>query len=326
VLSALLLLLLASTSMLNVKSANASYTATQWGHDSPNYNSDEVDMEYWICDEITGDFSDASWGSMDQYGGYTNQAYVDSILQGIQNPNNGIDGAAAWWVGDFIRSNISGIWHWTFYGDQYVYIPDYTVYQDVNYYRASREYFDFIWTCANGGIQWNDTYGHETMIPGINEGALSESDPLPVNTNTLYGYIDSNSRAVGMPLAWNGGSGSMSLDGYSDSDSGNYCYIGFENNSPALITTPEAGWTYTDYQYACFPAYFYLYALGYWTNGVHQSVRDSLDFASSATFGMEFSVFSSSILCHGYWVNNPGMGGLLACRMRVFGNSNMVLP
>jgi hypothetical protein len=83
---------------------------------------------------------------------------------------------------------------------------------------------------------------------------------------------------------------------------------------------------YNGMQYKWFPYYFYRYALGL-VDGTHHTTRDSIDYATKKIFG-EGTYFGNSILYYGNWTWCPyaGMEGWWYPRMRVFGNSNMVLP
>ncbi|MEM2098924.1 MAG: hypothetical protein QXU99_04160 [Candidatus Bathyarchaeia archaeon] len=114
----------------------------------------------------------------------------------------------------------------------------------------------------------------------------------------------------------------MALEGYYSS-SGDYCYIGFEGMSPFMINDlPDTG-----VSASYFPAYFYYKALGY-VNPYHQTIHDSLDYASYITYGV---AFDQTALYNGYWkFTNQSEGdpvtGWWFCHMRVFGNTNLWLP
>jgi hypothetical protein len=134
-----------------------------------------------------------------------------------------------------------------------------------------------------------------------------------------------------MPYAWTGTTG-MSTNGYS-STSGSYTYMGWENNSPFMGDKPPVGSTSTSYEYLFFVYYFYWYALGHGTNGVHQTVKASLDYAAKMTFGKVPGTsndynFNSSILDVGQWKSeiHSGTTYWFYCKMRVFGKGNMILP
>ena len=165
----------------------------------------------------------------------TNNGVDNNILSQTQNG----DYVTNWWVGDYAPLDAGSgpspspapFGHFGFYGqgtdleDKYIYgnatIGDST---------SSVQYFDFIWTCANGGIYWTNNNDGYNRIAGINYG-LNANQPnnppsyYPLNTNTQYGTTY-NGIEVGMPYAWTGTTG-MSTNGYWFS-SGNYCYIGFE--------------------------------------------------------------------------------------------------
>ena len=331
---------LASASPLfNINTANATQVAIEWGHLSPTNNvPNEQSWESMVSSAIDSDWS-SSWQHQNNYWTYTTVGYVDQNLQDVQYPYGGVTWATTWWVGDYLQSTGTP-GHYGFYGDQGQNTFDNNVWQYANnywwfnppyynYWQAtpSKQYFNFIWTCTNGGLNWYNSNGGQNSIAGITY-PINNGDPnnppstIPTNTNTQYGYFDNtyNTGAVGMPLAWTGTAG-MRINGYSYSDSGSYAYIGFENHSPNLVDASG----YMGLQYGYFPYYFYRYALGQDNNGVHGSIAQSLDYASLRTFGI---YYGGSILNNGYWYYSSDypMTGWWRCQMRVFGNTNMALP
>jgi hypothetical protein len=79
--------------------------------------------------------------------------------------------------------------------------------------------------------------------------------------------------------------------------------------------------------YKWFPYYFYRYALGLDAGPTHHTIKQSLDYATSMIFGYGYN-FGNSKLDDGEWkhMNEEGMIGWWYRRMRVFGNSNLILP
>jgi hypothetical protein len=235
-----------------------------------------------------------------------------------------------------------------------VYVLDYDVYNHATNAgtRSSKNYFTFMWTCANGGLYWNPSstlsypyrsvsgyYGYYDT-PGIISPVYSLAGGNPpqlpsgsaVNPNNKYGYNVDSSHIVGMPYAWTGRA-DMSLDGYAN-PSGSYAFIGWENNSPFMIDTPPSSYTSTNLSYIFFVYYFYRYALGYDNYGTHGTINASLDYAARMTFGKISGytdyTFGSSVLNVGQWMNNqdfPGFANLwFYCKLRVFGKGNIILP
>lgn len=349
-----LLLVTSFASLLAVKTANASKMALEWGHlVNTEYPPDqaEVNAESWACSNINAMFP-GTWSHANNYWTWTTTTIVDSMLLWIENPSNGVTWATHFWVGDFLHPDPyspPGPWgHFACYGEGYGnFIRDNVdIYQSATYYgtRTSLQYFDFIWTCANGGTYWWDNNGcFEPTILGINEPDLSypeEEEPpyIPSNYFPVYGYYDNyyHTGAIGMPYAWTGRT-DMSLNGYTN-PSGSYAYIGWENDSPFLKNTPPIGWSTTGYMYQQFPFWFYRFALGLDNGGVHGTIRQSLDYAAWKTFGYYGYpipyTFGTSILNHGFWKydvfedppNPPVDVGWYYCRMRVFGNGDLTLP
>jgi hypothetical protein len=326
------LLIVAAPQLLAVNTVNATNVASEWGHLNPvGYDPSEYQWESMVTGTINSDFPSATWNNVNYYWASTTQTLVDQRLQFIQNPITNA-WATTWWVGDFHGSyNPPYPTHYEFYGDQGDDIWDSNIFTNANSVTQSKSYFNFIWTCTNGGLYWpNQIQG--ITYPPFPPSPYPPARP-PVNTNTQYGYVDDDygTGVVGMPYAWTGTT-SMNLDGYT-SISGSYCYIGFENESPFLKDVPSIEWSSTRSEYGYFAYYFYRYALGIDNFGTHGNIHDSLDYAAKMTFGhdlnnVEFN-FGRSVLNNGYWYQSfdpPPMGGWWFCRMRVLGNGALTLP
>jgi hypothetical protein len=328
-----------------VKSAEALVISVQWGHLETDYDEDEKDAEEDLCDYIYWLFyyddydnnptHSGNWGVSNAWWVYTDTSGVATCMNWQNDPDNYIDFVTNWWVGDYFPgfpppNPFGHLWFW---GDS-----DNVSDTQIHYYAtgdgsiSSKQKFDFIWTCANGGLYWYNDQGAYYNIQGIMYPVAGDPETPPgfepTNTNDEYGFFYSGD-AVGMPLAWTGTS-SMNLNGYT-STTGSYCYIGFEGRSPFMINDlPE-----TEVQVDNFPKKFYEYALGYWDTYYypyceHQTISASLDYASENTFGASFD---ETPFYTGYWEYldedeaPPGADGWWwVGHMRVFGKGNMVLP
>jgi hypothetical protein len=316
--------------------ANAQ-VASQWGHLADGYSMDEYNWELQVCNIINSYFINSGYSSQNAYWGSSTNTNFENSLSFAQDPNNGVDWATTFWVGDFAAKNVSPYnYGFSCFGqgtstnDPNIY--DYEIYNYANSQRQSVQYIDVIWTCVNGGLQWNDTVGNQNFAPGLAYPVASPTSSEPVNLNTLYGSTYPNQLKAGVPYALTG-TLDMSTSGYSNSDNGNYCYIGFENDSPGFSWAVPVGWTSTMYQFGYFPVYFYQYALGAEGSNKHSTIHDSLDYASFMTFGYDNNWvpynYDSSLLNSGYWHSNnlgSGMSGYWYCQMRVLGNSNLIFP
>lgn len=331
----LLLLLAAFVSVLGVRSVSATQVAMEWGHlnNSSPPDPTELQWETVICSQIGNMFQGTgTWSQQDAYNALTTAYNVDITLKYVSYPPNGVTWGTTWWVGDFLHPTpyIPGPYgHFAFYGDTSSsnnIWDNKDVYQYATYYgtQPSKQYFSFIWTCANGGRYWTNQYGGWQNISGITWSAPYNPGGTPSNPNPVYGYYDNyfHTGAVGMPYAWTART-DMSIDGYMY-PSGNYAYVGWENISPYMKDTPSAGWTSTGLQYIYFPYYFYRYALGLDNGGTHGSIKQSLNYAATMTFGPGYN-FPNSILNIGEWRQDP-QGGWWYCKMRLFGNGNLVHP
>ena len=332
-----LLLVTSFASTITVKPANATKMALEWGHlcNTDTYDPNEATAEAWVCSNINSYFPAASWARGNNYWTWTTKTIVNSFLQYISTTDD-ITWATHFWVGDFLHpapSSPPPPWgHFAFYGDGYgeFILDNSNIYQSTTYYgtRPSKNYFDFIWTCANGGLYWTSLSGSYQNILGItvpdnNYPPWQEPPYIPNNPSTVYGYYDYvyQTSAVGMPYAWTART-DMSKNGYIY-PGGSFAYIGFENDSPFMIERPPQGWTSTNLQFKYFVNYFYRYALGVDYGPTHHTIKQSLDYASLMAFGAQYT-FGNSYLYHGYWKHHDV--GWYYGRARVFGNSNLALP
>jgi len=331
ILSILLLSLTSSILLLGVESAEGVIVSMQWGHlQVINGNTDETEkaIEEDVCDYIYNIFDNEyydSWATVNAYWDYTDTDGIVACMGWQNDAENDVDFVANWWVGDFLPAPIPPdefgepppFGHFWFYGDadnvSDAFVDEWTT---MNGTISSKQKFNFIWTCANGGTYWTDSSGNFNNITGIFYGAATPTSPPPQNTNDEYGFFDGGA-AVGMPLAWTNTS-SMNLDGY-NYNQGSYCYIGFEGSSPFMKNyLPD-----TQVRADNFPMAFYIYAIGPpYTQHYHKSIAESLDFASDYTYDCEFD---ETELYDGYWTYVTGKGWFI-CRMRVFGNGSMILP
>jgi hypothetical protein len=155
--------------------------------------------------------------------------------------------------------------------------------------------------------------------------------------DVTQGLVD-GSRARGMPFAWSHGikvtatptstppSGWMSRNGYSNADSGNFCFIGFESGCAALDQTIEN----SDYHY-----YFWLYHFFYYALACDNIIHTALDLASQDTFYYSPNFDASPLFnANGFTAKWPMFRNGAwdyqdyswpNCHMRVYGNSNIKL-
>ncbi|MCL1977899.1 MAG: hypothetical protein FWG55_07370 [Candidatus Bathyarchaeota archaeon] len=326
---------------VNVEPVNAAKTAREWGHLNPNlysvnptrYNN-ELSWETTICNNVNSMLAGKGWSSINSYGTSTYPAGVYGALDATLNPSSYIPYATNFWVGDYFPSMSANPTPYGYLGCYTSvtgsYVWDYEVYNHATAYgtQASKNYFTFIWTCANGGIYWFSSSGGYYVIDGITFPVIQSTKPTitpPVNTNTYYGYRVDSTHIVGMPYAWTGTTG-MSLNGYNN-PSGDYTYIDWGCNSPFMIDQPPAGSSSINLQYLYFVYNFYNYALGYVTGSL-ETINNSLDYAAKATFGKQSGgadyTFGTSVLNVGQWMNEPNFPSSVNywfyCRMRVFGN------
>ncbi|MFA5364994.1 MAG: hypothetical protein WC325_07450 [Candidatus Bathyarchaeia archaeon] len=319
--------------MINV--TNADIMTLQWGHLAPNYyDEDEKDLEEYVCDYIYDLFDNdylGSWGPLNVWWTYTTDDVMEICMDWENNATHGVTFVANWWLGDYFadRSSQVPFGNFWFYGHDGNHIEDTQVYGNATTWEgnpvSSKQYFNFIWTCSNGGLYWYTTQGSYDNISGIMYPISGDPGTPPVvtptNTNDEYGFFN-NTITVGMPLAWTGIS-NMNIDGYTCT-SGDYCYIGFECASPFMQNYLNG----TQVQAYNFPIAFYEFALGE-ENPLHfhRSTSASLDDASYETFGC---YFSDSAFCNGYWIYTDLEGteydGWWYCRMRVLGNGARVMP
>jgi hypothetical protein len=279
----------------------------QWGYlESGKQPCTELTDEANICCQIDVWTQYQNWYTYNlydpPYDGYTPYSTIvyDNLLYTLQDNCLATDN---FWVGDYCPSYPDGAWHWTCYG--YPDNPQDLVFDSMIYYivgDGSYQYFDFIWTCSNGGCYFTPG-GQIDWNPSLNP------DEDPPN----YGYFDSNGLCIGMPLAWTGLS-NMRHEAYANPDTNcPYCYISFQGGSPYLKDTLNNS---NDIMYY-FVYYFYQYLTGAY-NGGHHTVGQSLDYASQQLWG---ETYGACTLNTG-WVNSDNYN----CRMRVYGNGDYSIP
>jgi len=328
-------LILTPATFFGIQLVKAINVAMQWGYLNP-VNGTESGYEEDVCDYIYDLFDGASWSTSNAYWTYTTETNLGQVLQYENHPNSGVGYATNWWVGDFHGSNPTSpgpYGHLYCYGASSDDIRD----ADVNIYATlywdpyygwetvvSKQYFNFIWTCVNGGVYWNDPSGTYDNVLGIVSPDYrypqnSHPPTVPINTNDEYGFEHSTG-VVGMPLAWTD-TADLSLDGFNYPYSGDteYCYIGFESKSPFMGDVATGSGNH----YSDFPTAFYYAALGY-EDVDHYSFKDALDFASYQTFGTNYL---NSRLHNGDWYyRTDSPSGWFHWSMRVLGNGNNGLP
>ena len=200
-----------------------------------------------------------------------------------------------------ILEYVGNTYHYCYYGD---FIGGDDAYnnriRDLSVYprTGNKHRFTMIWTCSNG--DWFDTDDDEQ----------EEGD--------AYGYYDSHdvgAGAVGMPYAWTRTT-TLSQNGYEDSDSSNFCYIGFENNSRALTDQTE----FINKNYGDFVREFYHLAV---VN--RYTIKIALDLAVD-NMGTWHETLDDTELYNGYMGEDMQGQETMLCRMRIYGNTDMRLP
>jgi hypothetical protein len=192
-------------------------------------------------------------------------------------------------------------WHYGYYGDFADYSNAYNNrIQDNNLYpyTGSKHRFTLIWTCVNAD--------------------LFDTDDPPDGIGDAYGYYDDayiGAGAVGMPYAWTRTT-TLSQNGYANSDSSNFCYIGFENNSRALTDNSE----FINKNYGDFVRKFYWHAVNN-----RYSIKVSLNKAVDE-MGTWHQYLWQTELYNGYWGEDMQGQYTMWCKMRIYGNTNMQLP
>jgi hypothetical protein len=162
-------------------------------------------------------------------------------------------------------------------------------------------HFVYMWTCASAKIRGYWDYEGWVYVPG-------------------YGYAwYTGTGAVGYAYSWmrQGSAEGLSENGYANPDQGAYCFLGFEDYSPALTNgTGYNGKTYVD-----FVEEFYDKALN---TTVRRTINQALDLASYKAFGVY--EFSQTLLYQGYtaWLPPPA-NCMRESSMKVFGNGNNYL-
>jgi hypothetical protein len=317
------------TCSMFLSSVQASRVMVTWGEANGVLSSAERAADYattsYIANLVDQGYAGPNWYAANYYGGMTTASnvydsnyyvkidpsydYLSTFHVGDMYPNflphSHLEQGEYWdenyqcWMTYFYYVVDGYTRHYTYYANGVGDVGGYPgIEDDILYTKTSwKNQFTFIWTCVNA--DWI----HESM----QKNRFGELVPGSIIDN-YYFYDSHGTGLVGMPAAWTHDF-DMEPDGYANPDTGNMCYIGFENTSLGLCDNSE----FITSNYGEFVRDFYYYALV-----EHQSIRYSLNLAMS---GNGVSNFGVSWLNQGYWDNNGYF-----CKMRVYGNSNNILP
>ncbi len=291
----LLLSTLFSVCLITPCIVNATHIGVTWGStylvETQFQEPANSDACSYISNLINGR---ANWAANNFYGASTTEYNVHYTSDAVKN-NGNYDILATFHVGHMYPSFVSGTRHYSYYGSQGSTngIKDWNLYS----HTGAKHYFTFIWSCTQADLIDIDDDGD----------------------GDVYGFYDyeNNSGVVGMPYSWTHTT-SMNQNGYASPDAGSYCYISFENTSKPLSDNSEFG---DDNNYGDFLKAFYYHAI---VN--HDSIKTALDHATQDMGIAGKYYFSQTWLYNGYWEYSQQHGMWFFCKMRVFGNGNMVLP
>ncbi|MBE0511415.1 hypothetical protein IBX38_00010 [Candidatus Bathyarchaeota archaeon] len=233
-----------------------------------------------ICTDMASRFGQEGYEVTNAYDTGTIKS---NVLSWASSKEQGFHRVAIFHFGHGGFLDVGGYLHYDYFDSNGNTIWDYEIYPKTG---LGKHFFVFIWTCRQGD---------------------------------LIGYVDGNGRAVGMPYAWTH-TNSLSSNGYSSPDSGLYCFIGFENASPALA--------YRSFRYYTVLAKDFILKFYYYALSLSYSIKDALNLASLYWFGCSF------IYCPLYqgfetWWPGNFPGGPPAKwdwgKMRVYGNGDIHL-
>jgi hypothetical protein len=284
-----------------VNASNIKGSSTIWGSLATPKTSEELSKQYWICQDINSAFYSNGYVSSNYQGSYTLKANALSSIES-EEANNPLV-ATVWFDHGPGNKTTLGPGHvdeWHFMlcdsstpANPNGYLYDYEIY---NKTALGKTKFAFISVCMsakldlswNGSLLGNGTYGYNNGIP------------------------------IGMPYAWTHGA-SMSTDGYSNADSGSFCYIGFPSGSAALNQI-------VDTQY--FPnVYYYDWVQSFFSYGLNydMTINQALDHASYLQFTGHY--FGATALHTGFTANWTGCQPPTQenCTLVVYGNGDINL-
>ncbi len=252
------------------------------------------------------------------YGTYRNS--IQNFLQ-LGRASNNIEFVAQFWTGDFSPITLeydTNPWHYglhTMDGN----VSDSEVFQWSGG-GFSMNCFCMIWTCVNGGLEWDNNGLHQNVAAIIgNYTPYGWYDPqpthFPTNPNTQYGAY-SVTGYCGVPLGFTGAS-KDSLESWGR------CYIGFLDHSPWLkdkwVGNTELGYFVTS---------FYQHLCGY-NDYVHHTIIESLNRASATYFGAGTD-WTDTPLYTGWWervsLYGYGTDGWYFHQMKLYGDDELNLP
>jgi len=274
--------------------------ATIWGSLATYKETSEITLQDQICQDINSAFSSNSYVSSDYQGSYTLKS---NALNSTNSSEANYHRVATVWfdhgIGRTDTQEAPGEWHFQLLDSVKQSVFDFQIFERT---ALEKTFFAFISTCLSARLS----------IP---------TDPntgLPLGTGS-YGANEGGYEVIGMPYAWTHGA-SINTDGYSNPDSGSFCYLGFPWGSAALALD-DLDPAYPTVRYYDWVQDFFFYALTY-----DMSVNNALDHASYECFNKYFGSTALHLNFTTCWPAYQGDNSTWPnCTMVVYGNGNIHL-
>jgi hypothetical protein len=263
------------------------------GYPVPEWWPSEVAADNTLANSITTNASTVGYSAYNWYGAQTTASNIYTAAAGNGAPYaGGVPHSITFYIGH------GGI----------------TTYYSVQPPFAFNQYF--ILDNNGGSVYDNDIWGYTASMETNFAFLWSCEQGDEIGGTNWYWYLPPATLAYGMPHAWLHTT-SLSSDGYTNPDTSNLCFIGFQGGAPGLILnftqTLDGQWTWNN-NFAngilYFLEVFYSDALvkGY-------SVNNALDAAAQQTWAIPSFNYTD---LHNGWL---GTGG----KMIVYGDGNIQL-
>lgn len=285
--------------------------ATIWGSLAYYKTHDEVDLQAWLCDNITIWFNNNGYNATNYQG---TSSINTTLFETIDSSESSFPHVATVWFDHGPGENVTDFgspeWHYKMMDSNNVSIFDYEIYDET----SGKTFFSFISVCMSARI----TTGNVTFASGT----------YLIGYPTAQG-MSPTEHAVGMPYAWTHHTVEnktelgedfdtdehMSIDGYDDPDAGDFFYLGYPLGSAALDQYVNPG---TDtVKYFDWVWDFFKYALTY-----DITINDALDHASMECYQCDFG---ATDLHTGFTANWPNSSLQENCTLEVYGNGDLNL-
>ena len=307
--SVILVALVSAMPTVNASSYAGAWADTADGSSGYDYHtSTEIYNQGMICEAIADWYSTYGYDA-DNWWGFTYQSAFLSTIDS-KDQDNSISSVSTVFFDHGVGatplpSPYNDEWHYMLCDSTGISSGNIYDYQIFDSTSTVKNYFNYISACMSASLAIPNGYSGNY---GANQGG--------------------SGNPIGMPYAWtheyttsNPPAGYMSLNGYTNPDSGAYCYIGFPTGSASLSQTLAYWWPSTTY-------YDFVYNFFYYALVGQLTVNQALDAASYICWTPNYFGSCPLMGFTAIWplnTNPPSNSIQSGCSMVVYGNGNIHL-